>query len=102
MKRKETPRGKKGIVRKGGWRRWGRKCGGMEEMEEKKVLKVVQDVGKKDEVDVGKRGRGVRKGGERRRRKKEREEKKTEEKRREENMYIEDGEGEESIQEDKK
>ena len=40
-------------------------------MEEKMVLKVVEDVGKKDEVDVGKRGRGVRKGGERRRRKKE-------------------------------
>ena len=28
MKRKETPRGKKGIVRKEGWRRWGRKCEG--------------------------------------------------------------------------
>ena len=45
-------------------------------MEEKMVLKVVEDVGKKDEVDVGKRGRGVRKGGERRRKKKEREERK--------------------------
>ena len=33
-------------------------------MEDKMVLKVEEDVGTKDELEVGKRGRGDRKGGE--------------------------------------